>query len=148
MVIERIKSLFKQAEPAGPPESIRGYTVSDYPLTQDAVNVDEDAWRIQFDEARVIPLFEMEQPDVEQCILTYRARMRTENAQGRVYLEMWCRFPGKGEFFSRGLQQAVMGHHRLVNTRDPVLPQAWPAARLDQAEHRCSGAGHRVDQGA
>ena len=69
-------------------------------------------------EARVIPLFEMEQPDVEQCILTYRARMRTENAQGRVYLEMWCRFPGKGEFFSRGLQQAVMGHHRLVNTRD------------------------------
>ena len=110
MVLDRIKSLLgKQQEPAGPPESIRGYTVSDYPLTQDAVTVEEDAWRIQFDEARVIRLFEMEQPNVEQCILTYRARIRTDNAQGRAYLEMWCRFPGKGEFFSRGLQQAVMG---------------------------------------
>lgn len=109
MVLDRIKSLFKQQEPAGPPETIRGYAVSDYPLTQDAVTVEEDAWRIQFDEARVIRLFEMEQPDVEHCILTYRARMRTEDAQGRIYLEMWCRFPGKGEFFSRGLQQAVMG---------------------------------------
>jgi hypothetical protein len=29
--------------------------------------------------------------------------------QGRVYLEMLCRFPGKGEAFSRGLFQTVSG---------------------------------------
>jgi hypothetical protein len=108
MVLDRIKSLFKQPEPAGPPERIRGYTVSDYPLTKD-IMVEEDGWRIDFTEARVVRLFEMEQPEIENSTITYRAQMRTDNAQGAVYLEMWCRFPGKGEFFSRGLQQAVRG---------------------------------------
>jgi hypothetical protein len=29
--------------------------------------------------------------------------------QGQAYLEMWCRFPGKGEFFSRALQAPLSG---------------------------------------
>jgi hypothetical protein len=109
MVFNRLKSLFRQPEPAGPPETIRSYGVSDHPLTQDALTVEDDAWRITFDEARSVRLFEMEQPKVEQCILTYRAHVRTEDAQGAIYLEMWCRFPDKGEFFSKGLHQAVRG---------------------------------------
>jgi hypothetical protein len=108
MVLDRIKSLFKQPEPAGPPERIRGYTVSDYPLTKD-IMVEEDGWRIDFTEARDVRLFELEQPHFDHCMVTYRAQLRTEDAQGAVYLEMWCGFPGKGEFFSRGLQQAVRG---------------------------------------
>jgi hypothetical protein len=108
MVLDRIKSLFKQPEPAGPPERVRGYTVSDYPLTKDMM-VEEDGWRIDFTEARDVRLFEFEQPDFDHCMVTYRAQLRTEDAQGAVYLEMWCGFPGKGEFFSRGLQQAVRG---------------------------------------
>jgi hypothetical protein len=108
VVLQRIRSLFRQPEPDGPPERIYGYTVSDYPLTQD-LTVDANSWRIQFDAARSVRLFEMEQPDVEKCIVTYRARLRTENAAGSVYLEMWCRFPGKGEFFSKELQQGVRG---------------------------------------
>ena len=35
--------------------------------------------------------------------------MKTENLQGGVYLEMWYRFPGRGEFFSRGLHHKVKG---------------------------------------
>jgi hypothetical protein len=108
MVLDRIKSLFKQPEPAGPPERVRGYTISDYPLTKD-ITVEEDGWRIDFTEARDVRLFELVQPDFDQCLVTYRARLRTEDALGAVYLEMWCGFPGKGEFFSRGLQQAVRG---------------------------------------
>jgi hypothetical protein len=26
-----------------------------------------------------------------------------------AYLEMWCRLPGRGEFFSKGLQDKVVG---------------------------------------
>jgi len=29
--------------------------------------------------------------------------------EGQVYLEMWCHFAGRGEFFSRGLQTPLTG---------------------------------------
>jgi hypothetical protein len=47
--------------------------------------------------------------DVEDARLIYQASLRTENAHGRVYLEMWCHFSGRGEFFSRGLTSALSG---------------------------------------
>ena len=124
MVLNRLKSLFRPPEPAGPPETIFMYGVSDHPLTEDALTVERDAWRIQFDGARSVRLFEIEQPNVEQCILTYRAHVRTEDAQGGVYLEMWCRFPGKGEFFSKGLQQAVRGTTDWSAHETPFLLQS------------------------
>ena len=52
---------------------------------------------------------EVENPAVEQCLLTYRAELKTEGLKGRAFLEMWCRLPGQGEFFSKGHQQAVSG---------------------------------------
>ena len=57
----------------------------------------------------VIRLFEVGDLDVEKARLIYRARLRTKNVDGQVYLEMWCHFPGKGEFFSRGLQTPLTG---------------------------------------
>jgi hypothetical protein len=42
-------------------------------------------------------------------MLTYRAEMKTEDLKGRAFLEMWCGLPGRGEFFSKGFQQAVSG---------------------------------------
>jgi hypothetical protein len=65
--------------------------------------------RITVVEPAVIRLFEVGDIDVENARLIYRARVRTENVEGKVYLEMWCRFPGKGEYFSRGLQTPLMG---------------------------------------
>jgi hypothetical protein len=47
--------------------------------------------------------------DIENARLIYQARLRTENVKGQVYLEMWCHFPGIGEFFSRGLQTPLTG---------------------------------------
>jgi len=41
--------------------------------------------------------------------LIYQARVRTEGIEGQVFLEMWCHFPGKGDFFSRGLQTPLTG---------------------------------------
>jgi hypothetical protein len=46
---------------------------------------------------------------VEHCLLTYRAELKAEDLQGRGFLEMWCRLPGRGEFFSKGYKQAVSG---------------------------------------
>ncbi len=56
-----------------------------------------------------IRLFETGDIDIENARLIYRARLRAENLEGRAYLEMWCRFPGRGEAFSRGLDRPISG---------------------------------------
>jgi len=104
-----LKSLFKPPEPAGPPQKIRDFSSSEKPITSSGVTVDQDGWRIEFHERQSVPLFEVPDPGIEQCMLTYRAQIKTENLQERAYLEMWCRLPGRGEFFSKGFHQAVKG---------------------------------------
>lgn len=56
-----------------------------------------------------VRLFETGDLDIENARLTYQARVRTEDVKGRVYLEMWCQFGKKGEFFSRGFQSVLTG---------------------------------------
>ena len=65
--------------------------------------------RIETTEPTTIRIFETGDIDVENARLIYKAQVRTENVEGQVYLEMWCCFPGKGEFFSRGLMTPLTG---------------------------------------
>lgn len=65
--------------------------------------------RITATEPTVARLFEVGDVDVEDARLVYRARVRTEEVEGKVFLEMWCHFTGKGGFFSRGLQNPLTG---------------------------------------
>src|SRR5437867_326248 len=44
-----------------------------------------------------VRLYEVVGISAEDARLVYRAKLRTDGVQGQVYLEMWCRFPGKGE---------------------------------------------------
>lgn len=54
-------------------------------------------------------LYETGDLDVENARLIYRAKIRTKDVTGKVYLEMWCRFPDRGKFFSRALDSARSG---------------------------------------
>lgn len=65
--------------------------------------------RITVTKPTVVRLFELNDIDIENARLIYQARLRTESIEGQAYLEMWCHFPGKGEFFSRGLQSPLTG---------------------------------------
>jgi len=65
--------------------------------------------RITTTQPVVIPLFEAGDLNIEDARLIYRASIRTEDIQGRVYLEMLCHFPEQGEFFSRGLEAPLSG---------------------------------------
>lgn len=67
----------------------------------------------------MIRLFEMGDIDIENARLIYRAKLRTENVEGRVYLEMYCRLPGMGEFFSRGLESPLSGTNDWVTEEIP-----------------------------
>jgi len=85
-------------------------------VTQSGIHIDEQissdgngSLRIEAIEPMVVHLFELDDIDIEQAQLTYKARLRTENAKGQVYLEMYCVFEGAGEFFSRDLEQPLSG---------------------------------------
>lgn len=75
-------------------------------------------------EPTVVRLYETGDIDVENGRLIYRAKVRTENVKGKVYLEMWCRFPGKGEYFSRGLNNALTGTTEWTTIETPFFLKA------------------------
>lgn len=65
--------------------------------------------KIAASEPGIFRLFELGDIDIEEAILVYQAKLRTENVDGLVYLEMLCHFEGKGEYFSRGLDSPLKG---------------------------------------
>jgi hypothetical protein len=80
--------------------------------------------KVSLAEPAVIRLFETGDIDVERAALIYQARLRTEGIQGRVYLEMWCHFEGKGEFFSRGLNSPLSGTNAWTSAEIPFFLKA------------------------
>jgi hypothetical protein len=105
-----LKARFSGPKPAGPPQVLRAFAPDQPTITQSGIRVENGAWHIDASaEEQTIRLFEVENPAVEQCLLTYRAELKAEDLQGRAFLEMWCRMPGRGEFFSKGYKQAVSG---------------------------------------
>jgi hypothetical protein len=91
------------------PSTVRRFRNADATVSRDSVAVEGEGWRVDVSEPQVVRLFEVDAPDVDRCLLTYRADMKSEGLDGKAYLEMWCRLPGKGEFFSKGLKQPLTG---------------------------------------
>ena len=93
-----------------PLDSLDGIpTQSGMELDQQVSYDGKGSLKISAEEPRVIRLFETGDLEIEEARLLYQAKLRTENVEGQVFLEMWCYFPGKGEFFSRGLQHTLSG---------------------------------------
>jgi Protein kinase domain len=88
---------------------LKKFSQADRPLTEDGVVPAEGGWRIEADKERTVPLFVVPAPGVDECLLVYRAKIKTQDARGRVYLKMWCHFPDGGEYFSKGFHHAVTG---------------------------------------
>ncbi|MDH3215121.1 MAG: hypothetical protein OEN01_02370 [Candidatus Krumholzibacteria bacterium] len=85
-------------------------------LTTSGVTIDTEitsdgrgSLQILADAPRTVRLYETGDVDVENARLLFQARVRTEDIQGQAYLEMWCHFPGKGEYFSRSLHAPLTG---------------------------------------
>ena len=85
-------------------------------LTQSGVEVDRavtgnggGSLRVTATEPTTFRLYETGDIDIENARLIYQAKIKTADVNGEVYLEMWCHFPGKGEFFSRALHAPISG---------------------------------------
>jgi hypothetical protein len=103
------------------PVALRRFSAADPTISQDSVEVQGESWQIEARADQVVRLFEVPSPDAEQCLLTYRASLKSKDLTGRAFLEMWCRLPGKGEFFSRGLNQTVQGTTEWASFEIPFL---------------------------
>ena len=97
-------------------------------ITQSGVEIDKavssdgnGSLKITATEPTVVRLFKVGDIDVENARLIYQAKVRTEGIDGKVYLEMWCNFSGKGEFFSRGLQTPLTGTTNWTTEETPFF---------------------------
>ena len=91
------------------PKNRKSFNAPDKLITKDGITIADNAWRIEAKEDRVVRLFEIADPGVENCTVLYRAKLKTENLDGRAYLEMWCRSPDGGDYFSKGSNCPVAG---------------------------------------
>ena len=87
-MVNWLRSLFAGPKPAGPPQVLRSFAPDQPTITHTGIRVENGAWQID---------------------APYRAELKAQGLQGRGFLEMWCRLPGRGEFFSKGYQQAISG---------------------------------------
>lgn len=97
-------------------------------ITQSGVSIDKaissdgnGSLRIEAKQAITIHLFETGDIDIENARLIYQAKVRIENLEGQAYLEMWCHFPEKGEFFSKGLTNPISGTTEWTTLETPFL---------------------------
>ena len=97
-------------------------------ITQSGLQIDRQissdgngSLRIEATEPTTIRLFETGDLNVENARLIYQARVRTASLKGQVYLEMWCHFSGRGEFFSRGLDQPLTGTTDWTTQQTPFF---------------------------
>ena len=127
--------------PVGPTETIRAYSATDATIAQDGVERHESGWRLTAAEETVFRLFEQPLVDIGQSTLTFRAQVRSENLKGDAYLAMWCRFPGRGEFFSRGLAQTISGTTEWATYETPFYLKAGEAPDLIKLNFVTKGAG-------
>ena len=48
-------------------------------------------------------------------------KLGTEDLKGKVYLEMWCSFKGKGQFFSKAIENALTGTNNWTVQEAPFF---------------------------
>lgn len=88
-------------------------------LDKDISSDQRGSLRITTSSPTTVRLYETGDLSIDNARLIYQARLRTAGVEGQVYLEMWCHFPGKGEFFSRALQAPLTGTTEWTSQETP-----------------------------
>ena len=94
---------------------------SEFDFVADGSSDGDGCLRVKTSGSRTLSLFLIDEPDVEETVLYYTVRARTENLMGKVYVEMLCNVPGRGEFFSRGLRGPISGTTGWTSLETPFI---------------------------
>jgi hypothetical protein len=81
------------------------------------------SFRVSSEEPTTFTVYQLGDLDIESVTLNYEAKVRCENVDGQVFIEMICVFPERGEYFSRALQSAVMGTSDWTQQSTPFFLQ-------------------------
>ena len=84
-------------------------TQSGIQLDKTVSNDGKGSIRIEASEPAAIQLYNINDIRIEDARLVYEAKIKSENLNGQAYLEMWCVFKARGEFFSRGFDSVISG---------------------------------------
>jgi hypothetical protein len=136
--------------PSAPPEELKTFPLDDLEQVRAVTGISMDtsvssdgrgALRIDAAEPMVVPLFEVTDVSVEEAVLVYQAALRSENLDGKAFLEMWVRIPGKGEFFSRALDRPLTGTMSWMTVAAPFFLQAGQKPDLIRLNLSVQGRG-------
>ena len=89
----------------------------------------------------VVALFEVTDVSIEDAVLVYQAAVQSEGLEGQAFLEMWVRIPGKGEFFSRGLDHPLSGTMSWMTVSTPFFLEAGQKPDLIRLNLSINGKG-------
>lgn len=103
------------------PKTLKTFTTADPTISKDLAVTADKAWLADCQKPQTIRLFEVKNPGVDQCMVIYQASLKTQDLDGQAYLEMWCRFPGKGDYFSRDLAHPATGSNDWASYQTPFL---------------------------
>lgn len=120
---------FQPALPAGPAKTVRAFGPADAPISGGAKWIGNEL-EVTADDAGTQPLFGVPLSGIDQSMIAYRFRVKTENLTSKVYPEMWCRVAGTGECFSRGLHQKVRGTNNWLSVEIPFYLKKGQLADL------------------
>ena len=109
---------FQSPKPSGPPVSFKRIEPAEPPISGGAT-WEGNELKVTSGKAATVHLFEVPISGHDQCMITYRFQISSDALKSSVYPEMWCRIPGIGEFFSRGLQQKVSGTNNYLSSEIP-----------------------------
>jgi hypothetical protein len=65
--------------------------------------------KIETSKPITVQLYTIDNIEVDNTQIVYEANVKSEGISGQAYLEMWCVFKDKGEFFSRGFDSVISG---------------------------------------
>jgi hypothetical protein len=92
----------------GPFESVHRFSSTDI-VPSSACSIEGDTLRSAASGRAEVLLFEIKNVGFSDCVILLRAQVRSEGVTPKAYLEMDCTIAGKGTFFSKALQDAVVG---------------------------------------
>jgi len=86
-------------------------------ITQSGIEIDKSisddgngSIKITTSKPLVIQLYSINNLNVDDIQIIYEANVKSEGISGQAYLEMWCVFKDKGEYFSRGFDSVISGN--------------------------------------
>jgi len=114
-----------------PIKDLNGIVTQSGIVLDDSVSGDgNSSIKIEASKPIVINLYEVNDVRVDDTQLTYQAKLKSENLKGQAFLEMWCVFKDKGEYFSRGFDSIITGTSdwkdlkTIFNLRKNEMPDA------------------------